>query len=171
MIRAIDLTGVAFHHEPEDVDTLKRLVGMLPKNPVAVNIGACFGTSALALLEAREGIFVFSVDIKPCEAEREHLAQSGVDPARCVRVLGRSQDVGRYWPRKVDMVFVDGSHFGPAVEEDIVVWRAKIKSGGVIAFDDYYKPICPDVGPTVDKCMVGKYELILHVGDIVAFRV
>jgi len=171
VLRAIDLTGVVFHHEPEDVDTLKRLAGMLPADPVAVNIGASFGTSALALLEARGDIFVFSVDIKPCEEETKHLAQSGVDPNRCVRVLGRSQEAGRHWPRRVDMVFVDGSHARQDVIADLEAWLPRIKHGGIMALDDYEKGCTPAVQPVVDEYLMGKYELILHVGDIVAFRV
>jgi len=171
MLEAVDLTGEEYHHELEDVDTLKRLAGMLPTDPVVVNIGAAFGTSALALLEAREDLFVFSIDIKPCEDERRHLAQSGVDPARCARVLGRSQEVGLYWPHKVDMVFVDGSHIRKDVIGDIEAWLPKVKRGGLMAFDDVGKPICAAVQPVVNEYMIGKYEVILSVGDIMAFKV
>jgi predicted O-methyltransferase YrrM len=171
VIHAADLTGEAFHHEREDVSTLKHLVAMLPECPVVVNIGAAFGTSALSLLEARPDLFVFSVDVKPCEAERRHLAQSTVDPARCVRILGRSQDIGQHWPRRVDMAFVDGSHARKDVIADLDVWLPRIKPGGIVALDDYEKGCTPAVKPVVDEFLMGKYELVLHVGDIVAFRV
>ena len=171
MLEAIDLTGKDYHHELEDIDTLKRLAGMLPRDAVVVNIGAAFGTSALALLEAREDLFVFSVDIKPCLEERENLARSGVDPARCVRVLGRSQEIGRYWPRAVDMVFMDGSHARSDVVADLEAWLPRIKPGGIMACDDYAKGCTPAVKPVVDEMLMDKYEMILHVGDIVAFRV
>ncbi len=171
MLEAIDLTGVDYHHEPEDISTLKALAGMLPANPVVINIGASFGTSALALLETREDIFVFSVDVKPCEAEREHLAQSGVNPARCARILGRSQEAGLHWPRRVDMVFVDGSHARKDVIADIEAWLPRVKPGGIMALDDYEKGCVPAVKPVVDEYLMGEYELVLHVGDIVAFRV
>jgi len=171
MLEATDLTGEEYHHEVEDVLTLQHLAGLLPADPVVVNIGACFGTSALALLEAREDLFVFSIDIKPCLEERENLARSGVDPARCVRVLGRSQEVGQYWPRAVDMVFMDGSHARSDVVADLEAWLPRIKPGGIVACDDYAKGCTPAVKPVVDEMLMDKYEMVLHVGDIVAFRV
>jgi len=168
-MRAKDITGEAFHHTTEDVDTLHRLVGMLPENPTIVNIGACFGTSALAMLEARPDAFVFSVDINVCPKEPEHISKSGLEVGHIVRVLGPSQDAGVYWPHKVDMVFVDGAHGYPEVVRDIRAWRDKVRPGGILAFHDYGKPICPDVKPAVDAEMNGHVPF-LHVESIVAFR-
>ena len=88
---------------------------------------------------------------------------------RCVRVLGRSQEMG--WPRLVDMVFVDGSHARKDMVADLEVWLPHIKPGGVLAVDDYEKGCTPAVKPVVDELLVGKYKTILHVGDIMAFRV
>lgn len=169
-VHAIDLTGLEYHHEPSDVEFLKRLVGLLPENPVVVNIGARFGTSTLAMLEARKDVFVFSVDINPCPEEREHLEASSIDANRCVRVLGQSQEAGVHWPHQVDMVFVDGAHHREAVIGDIEVWLPRIKQGGIIAFDDYGKKICAAVKPAVDDSM-GEYAVIDQVGDMIAFWV
>ena len=43
---------------------LKDLANTLPENPRVLNIGAGMGTSALALLEAREDVIVHSIDTK-----------------------------------------------------------------------------------------------------------
>lgn len=168
-MNSYDITGEAFHHTVGDVDTLHKLAEMLPDNPVIINIGACFGTSTLAMLEARPDAFIFSIDINVCPKEREHIQQAGCDLDSVVRVLGSSQDAGIHWPYKADMVFVDGAHGYPEVVRDIMAWRGRVKVGGILAFHDYGKPICPAVKPAVDAGMQG-HEPFLRVESIIAFR-
>lgn len=164
MVRAIELTGIDYYHSREDVETLKRLVAMLPENPVIVNIGTAFGTSVLAMLEAREDCYIFAIDIDPAIEAPANIA----DQSRVAFIFGKSQEVGRHWPLPADMVFVDGAHYRDMIIGDIQVWLPNIKPGGIVAFDDYGKPICPAVKPVVDEFMAG-YEQILLVDDIIAF--
>jgi len=86
-MKAKDITGEAFHHTVGDVDTLQELVRMLPPNPVIVNIGACFGTSTLAMLEARPDAFIFSIDINICPKEPEHITMAGLDGRGWMQVV------------------------------------------------------------------------------------
>lgn len=152
MLRASDLVGEAFHHTLADVDTLRFLADMLPPNPTCVNIGACFGTSTLAILESRPDAFVFSIDIMPCPLERQHHDRAGIQPGRCVRVLGPSQDAGHHWPpHSVDFVFVDGAHDYDGVRDDILYWVPAVKPGGIIAFHDYGTPSLPHVARAIDE--------------------
>ena len=169
-ITAIDITGDAYHHTPGDVETLRKLALLLPPNPVVVNIGACFGTSALAVLEARPDAFIFSCDIQPCPWEPANIAAARQDTRRVVRLLGPSQAIGEFWPFPVDLVFVDGAHDYDGVVDDIRAWRPKVKPGGIIAFHDYGTPSLPHVGRAVDDEMQGR-EPFLHVERIVAYRV
>lgn len=169
-MRASELTGILFHHTVGDVETLHQLAKMLPPNPIIVNIGACFGTSAMALLEDRPDAFVFSVDVWVCPKERAHLNQSDCDHKRVVRVLGDSAEIGIHWPYFVDMVFVDGGHEYEQVLADIAAWLPKIQPGGIIAFHDYKLGPCAEVGPAVDEGMKG-HDPFLQVEGIVAYNV
>lgn len=170
-LTASALTGEAFHHTVADVETLHALADMLPLCPVVVNIGACFGTSTLAILEQRPDAFVFSIDIMPCPLERQHHEQAGIPAGRCVRVLGPSQDVGRYWPaHSVDFVFVDGGHADVEVRGDIDAWLKTIKPGGIIAFHDYGTASLPDVKRVVDEAF-GNTPPLVAVERIRAWRV
>jgi predicted O-methyltransferase YrrM len=170
MLTAYDLTGEFFHQTTGDVNTLKQLARQLPPNPVIINIGACFGTSALAMLEERRDAFIFSVDVLPSPAETENLHRAGLfELNRLVRCLGRSQDIGRYWPGPADMVYIDGSHAYKDVIADINVWLPRIKPGGVILFHDYNKGNCPGVKPAVDGRM-WEYPLILFEDSMIAFQ-
>ena len=65
---------------------------------------------------------------------------------------GASVDMARQAPDDLAFVFIDGDHTSPAIDNDIIAWTPKIKSGGVIAFHDYgrKKNGC-NVGWTVDQ--------------------
>jgi predicted O-methyltransferase YrrM len=170
-MNSYDLTGIEYHQTIQDVHCLKELVSALPANPIIVNIGACYGTSAMAMLEERLDAFIFSIDVKPSPKEVEHLQLAGLyHYGRVVRLLGRSQDIGKHWPGQVDMVYVDGSHIYDEVVEDIEVWLPIIKPKGIICFHDYDKPICPGVKPAVDRYF-DVNEAIMFVDSMVAFRV
>lgn len=51
--------------------------------------------------------------------------------------IERSQAVGRDWSGPtLDLVFVDGDHFGPSCREDWDVWHPHVRPGGFVAFHD-----------------------------------
>lgn len=178
-MKAADLTGPDYYHEPMDVVTLQNLARRLPLHAIVVNIGVGFGTSILAMLEARPDLFIFAIDSRYQDTGDGYgmtsgianLEKSGLGVLRRVAfILGRSQDVGANWPFKVNMVFVDGSHIKSEVLADIATWKDKILKGGLLAFDDYGKPICPGVKLAVDEAMAGCEPLTVQ-GDIIVFEV
>lgn len=141
---------------------------MLPENPVIINIGAGAGTSSIAMLEERPDAFVFSVDKIAAELERVNLIRCKIPIQRCIRILGKSWDVGEWFPYQVDMVFVDGDHGTKAVEQDICVWLPKVRPGGVMAFHDYKHPNVPEITAIVDSFMNGN-ELIAEHRYMIAY--
>ena len=160
----------------EEVKMLKQLVRELPPNPVIINIGAERGTSTLAMLEERNDAVIFSADIGPCESEKENIRKAGLDETKVIRLLGRSQDIGRFWPFYVDFVWVDGEHRYEAVKADIDAWLHKISTGGILAFHDYFEGEPPahnpsGAGQAVRERMIDKYDLIASVDRIRAFRI
>jgi predicted O-methyltransferase YrrM len=50
----------------------------------------------------------------------------------------------------VDRVFLDGSHDGPSVTEDLIAWSARLRPGGVLAGHDYHATKHPDLCAAVD---------------------
>ena len=87
---------------------------------------------------------------------------------------------------QVDLVFIDGDHSYNGAKGDILAWLPNIKPGGIIAVHDYGKrkvykdgPIegaphplpWPGVDRAVRKFLCPKYEIILQVATLVAFRI
>ncbi len=160
-----------------EVDELKRLVGinvLKTVHPIIINIGAERGTSTLAMMEERKDAYIFSIDIDPCEAEISNLRKAGLDDERVVRILGRSQEVGRLWPFWVDFVWVDGNHSLEGVRGDINAWWPKVRPGGIIAFHDYFESTPPAHNPSgageAVREWMGDKELISEVERIRAIR-
>jgi len=161
-----------------EIDELKRLVGrdMLRfSDPVIINIGAERGTSTLSMLEARPDAYIMSIDVGPSEAELDNVKRAGLDSKRVIRVLERSQVVGELWPFYVDFIWVDGDHSYNGVKGDILTWWSKVKTGGIMAFHDYFEGEPPKHNPSgagiaIRELMMGNYELISEVERIRAFR-
>lgn len=153
----------------EEAQILKQCAKMLPANPVIVNIGAGAGTSAIAMLEERPDAFVFSIDKVEAELERFNLKKCEIPITRCVRILGKSWDIGQDFPYPVNMVFVDGAHGDKAVEKDICTWISKVIPGGIMAFHDYKHDNVPGLTKVVDSFMDG-YEVIAEHRYMIAFK-
>lgn len=156
----------------KEVEALKELVRMLPADPIVVNIGAGNrAISTVAILEERQDARIFSIDIHVKDNEKHYLRKTGLAWRRVVRLLGRSQDIGKYFPAKPHMVYVDGDHSYIGVIGDIEVWWDNLLKDGIMAFHDNVdlegKPT--QAGRAIAEKMVGK-EKILSIDRIVAFR-
>jgi hypothetical protein len=133
----------------EEALILKECAKTLPPEPLIINIGAGAGTGVVAVLEERPDAFVFSIDKEEAKLERTSIQVCGLDPCRCVRLLGRSWDVGKHFPFRVDLVFVDG---------------------GIIAFHDYNHDKVPGLTDVVDTYMKG-FEVIGKHRYLIAYRI
>lgn len=183
----------AFHYMYRDeVPALKMLVRQLRKpNPVIVNIGAGAGTSGLAILEARPDSYLITIDITAESSphgclygEEQELRKAGLwGLGRNHQIHGDSRFVGHNWEGTVDMVFVDGDHSYEGCCNDIEAWLPKIADGGIIAVHDYKKHLVPitqdgphpkpwpGVDEAVDVSLLRRFQCILYIDSLIAFRV
>jgi len=161
-----------------ELAALKDLACMVKENPKVLNIGSGMGTSALALLEVRDDILIYSIDIEDVSdlgslrREREALEEAGMwDPARITQLHGDSREVGKAWEHGlVDLVFVDDGHYYEHVKGDIETWLPFIRNDGLIIFHDYKGQYDMGVSQAVDELM-GEHEQIAHVDTLIAFKV
>ena len=163
----------------KEIDALKHLASLLPENPIVVNIGAGCGTSALALLESRPDLTLYTIDIKDessplgcLEGELIALENSGIDyKDRYHQVCGDSKTVE--WNLPVNMVFVDGDHTYDGCKGDIKKWL--VWTMDIMVFHDYRKPDDKKphrgVDEAVDELMTPKYLQAVHVDTMIAFYV
>ena len=69
-------------------------------------------------------------------------------------VRAPSLDACKIFPDQYfDLVFIDGSHFGKDVIDDINAWLPKVKIGGMLAGHDYNSTRHTEVKPAVDKTL------------------
>ena len=120
-----------------------------------------------------------SVDVGPRPEEFDNLRKAGMEWQRVVRGLGRSQDIGQYWPEKwkADLVYVDGDHRRPGIDGDLALWPQTVRPGGILALHDYIPPqeraphIVGRVWEAVEEWreLATDFEEILCVGRLIAF--
>lgn len=176
MLRSYDLAGPDPNPMTKrEVTGLKQLCSELQRSPVIIQVGAERGCSTLAMLEARPDSFILSIDYGERPEEFSNLKKAGLEWRRVVRALGRSQEIGLYFPWDCDLLYIDGDHRRPGIDQDIERWYPKVKSGGIIAFHDYIidpqPPIQGRVADAVDAWLkTTSIEEILWVGRLKAFR-
>lgn len=132
----------------------------LAANRQVLEIGSCFGYSALVMAEVAE--HVFAVD--------PHMEQLGGIPGslptmrnalrtfelegKVTICLSYSQDVLPHLVMlgaKFHLIFVDGDHNRPAVEHDLRWGMKLLDEHGAICFHDYGFPDWPDVKAVLDE--------------------
>lgn len=164
----------------EEVDLLTKLAGKTPSpDPIFINIGAGAGTSSFAMLEGNSFATVFSIDMRTTEDEistSEHLRLKEIDPsiaARVIKIWGDSHNVGKIWPFKIDMLFVDGDHSFNGCYEDLVDFGKWVKPGGFIAVHDYRDSVwAADVSRATEMYAADRNLVtVALVKSIVAFKV
>lgn len=127
----------------DEVDALKAVCRQLPENPIIIQIGAERGVSTLAMLEERPDAFIFSIDVGERPEERRNLFDGGHDARRVVRGLGRSQNIGAFWPSDwfCHLLLIDGDHRYDGVAGDIDVWvENATDENSYVVFHDYIPP-------------------------------
>lgn len=91
---------------------------------------------------------------------RENMRELGIE----VEVLAEPSLVAaaRFAPSSVDRVFLDGSHDGPSVAEDLEGWITRLREDGTLAGHDY-DPKHPDLCAAVDA-FAGERGLVVKRG-------
>ncbi len=165
----------------DEVAFIKKLVESLPEDPLIVNIGAGVGTSALAMLEAREDIFLITIDVfqgpRPeggLANEKFALDEAEINLDRYVQIKGDSLEVEWNLEDPIDFLFIDGNHSYNHVEAEIELWMLHLNDKGIIALHDCrfagdIEDVWPGVRQAVDELLTDKHLLMGYVDTLIAF--
>lgn len=142
---AHDLADAFGYLRHDEVDFIFELCDELDgDSPMMVNIGAGAGTSGLTMRCAKPKGQITTVDIHETgplgslHGERNAFDNAGITPYP-EQILGDSSTIGKEWDerKKLDLLFIDGSHTEEGLTKDIEAWLPHVKTGGVIVFHDY----------------------------------
>ncbi|MEO0388634.1 MAG: class I SAM-dependent methyltransferase [Pseudomonadota bacterium] len=141
----------------------RRVVGLAPKNPAAVEIGVHRGDFAAEILTVAEPETLHLIDpwrvFEAPKYERSlygsRIAQSEMDArhdavvarfspqiaAGQVKILRKmSQEAAQsFAPLSLDFIYLDGDHSFEGVSADIAAYWPKLRPGGILAGDDYQR--------------------------------
>ena len=150
--------------EDEGLALYEAAVGVAPLGPL-VEIGSYCGRSTLLLAAAARSAGTHVVTIDHHRGSEEHqpgweyhdpqlvdpqvgridtlpsfrkvVALSGLEDA-VLAVVGRAEDLGRYWTAPAGLVFVDGSHTDASAQRDYELWAPRVAAGGLLAIHDVF---------------------------------
>lgn len=130
---------------------------------VVVELGSWLGASAIAMARSvrRWGGTVTCVDTWAGELDAEGGSPEGQPPMMlwsCARAMvdagvsanirlipATTREAARWWTLPIDFLYIDAGHSADAVWADLELWVPHVKSGGLIAGDDYDHPLYPGV--------------------------
>jgi hypothetical protein len=120
-------------------------------SPLFVEIGVFLGGESNVMLLCCPGARLIAIDdwsADPSNPKIPSLRQGFIDntsgagfyPNRIEIVDGMSQDIGRSWNRRYDLLYLDGDHaYGPA-RADLDLFLPWCWPGGYVLVDDYDMP-------------------------------
>lgn len=97
---------------------------------------------------------------------RENMA-SEICQNKCVCFRMKSDDAARYFLEtgvRADMVFIDGNHWRPHIDNDIKNYRALLAAGGLLCGHDYSMATNVDVVRAVDELL--PHRKVMEKGTI-----
>ena len=164
------LAAPGFMPEDEGLALYEAAASVAPLGPL-VEIGSYCGRSTLLLAAAAATAATHVVTIDHHRGSEEHqpgweyhdpelvdpevgkidtlpifrrvVATSGLE-AFVLAVVGRAEDIGRYWRQPAGLVFVDGSHTDASAQRDYAIWAPHVAPGGLLAIHDVFEH--PDQG-------------------------
>ena len=125
---------------------LYKLALSLPKRSVILEIGSYLGASSsfLALGAQKNNSKVYCCDTwkndtmteGPRDTFKEFLSNTKQLP-KIIPLKGRSEDIGKDFTEKIDLLFIDGDHSYQGVRTDLITWLPHTKKGTILVMHDY----------------------------------
>lgn len=142
MTSPVPLTTKAMQREMEHQPTriyaeeISEVVSSLGPVATALEIGAAWGVSTIAIASKENVAWLTSVDSNPCPSAANEIEENGLDSKWEFR-LQRSEAFWKENKRQYDLIMVDGDHGYAGATLDLTeAWKVLVTGGTLIA-DDY----------------------------------
>ncbi|MGK5594324.1 MAG: class I SAM-dependent methyltransferase [Parachlamydiaceae bacterium] len=138
----------------KDLEVIENLAGCLPENSCMVEVGSYYGRSSWAWAKSvPSSCIVYCIDPWPhsdlvqgiFDASLDDFESYLKDCPNVIPVQGLSPHIP--WDDKqfVDLVFIDGNHFSPHVNDDLECWAKRLTPSGILSGHDFNPTRYPDV--------------------------
>lgn len=156
----------------EEMRTLLKLINInQDRINVAVELGSyAGGTSVNIAKNLKEGAVLYCVD--NFSLNRSHIRKHTVDVLfpqfpNIILLEMSTQAAALQLNKVIDFLFIDADHQDDSIWRDCASWLPRVRSGGIVAFHDYFNPDFPSVARRVDEFTPGW----LLVQDVDSLRV
>ena len=144
---------------PELLLLAKAIEHVKPDN--AAEIGCLYGLSSSVLMEAMgDRGELYSVDnfcVQGEDAKRFMTTITMPKYPRIHLIEADSKKAGYEFEEKLDFLFIDGNHQDEGILNDLKYWVPKVRSGGLVAFHDYFNNDFPAISRRVsESCSMWK---------------
>lgn len=111
-----------------------------------------------------------SEDLEVYEKARRRTFQLFEQDPKVTIIEKPSPEAASLVPNELDLVFIDANHAYSAVKRDILTWKPKVRTGGILAGHNYGRARLPGVKQAVqeifqDDFYLGQDEVWLHIVD------
>lgn len=116
-----------------------------------VEVGTGTAWTAIALTLADRGRRVLSLDVEERPERERYLRLMPERARRRLELALRDGEEGPREERDLDFIFIDSSHRLEETKRTFLLWSARLRPGGVVAFHDWGNPSYPEVSEAIEQ--------------------
>jgi predicted O-methyltransferase YrrM len=146
-----------FAQSRTEIKEFAQVLEKMDKRDIALETGVFYGGTFFFWKLFFDHVIGIDINPKSCEFVGRKLKDYGCDPAKHNLVCGDAHNVETedkikeiLQGRKVDLLFIDGSHSCRSILNEFLCYGAHVRSGGIIAIHDVGQeafPVCGHIKP------------------------
>lgn len=130
-----------------------------PHNPFTiVELGCYSGGTTIIMAKTIPEAKIYAIDIFAINGSdiRDFVISKRFPECKNIELLEMTTvEASRVVPDGFDFIFIDADHQQDSIERDCDNWLPKLKSGGIVVFDDYNNDDFPAIAPVVESRTTG----------------
>jgi predicted O-methyltransferase YrrM len=130
---------------------LRTLLALARGSQYVAELGTATGWTAISLALADGGRRVITFDVIGRPEPRRYLALAGPAVSERIRLVTAPGSDGPPDSTPVEMLYIDSSHERDQTVAEVTAWRAVLRPGAAVVFDDYGHPDYPGVAEAIEQ--------------------